>query len=66
MIQKNWGTSLTDEMRMELLLPNTELRELRPNLDMTAAIRPLLADTGDPTAYMVRMQKQIARSRDLL
>ncbi len=51
---------------MELLVLNAELRELRPNFYMTAAVSPWLESTGDPSAYIIRMQKQIVLLWDLL
>jgi hypothetical protein len=57
---------LRDNMRMELLILSGELRELRPNIDLTADINPLVADTGGAPAHIIRMQNQIERLRDLL
>ena len=52
---------IRDELRTELILLNTELKQMNPDLDFFEALRPLLADTGPAMAHVQRLQKQKAR-----
>ena len=52
---------IRDELRTELLLLNTELKQMNPDFDLFEALRPLLADTGPAVAHVSRLQKQKAR-----
>ena len=52
---------IRDELRTELLLLNTELKQMNPDFDLFEALRPLLADTGPAMAHVPRLQKQKAR-----
>ena len=52
---------IRDELRTELLLLNTELKQINPDFDFSDALRPLLADTGPAVAHVPRLQKQKAR-----
>jgi hypothetical protein len=50
-----------DELRTELLMLNAALKELNPNLDLSDALRPLLADTGPAVAHVQRLSRQKER-----
>ena len=52
---------IRDELRTELILLNTELKQMNPDLDFFEALRPLLADTGPAMAHVPRLRKQKAR-----
>ncbi len=54
-----------DELRTNLLLVNGDLKQLNPDLDLSDALRPLLADTGPAVAHVQRLAKQKARMEKL-
>ena len=50
-----------NELRTELLMLNAALKQLDPNLDLSDAIRPLLADTGPAVAHVQLLSRQKQR-----
>ena len=54
-----------DELRTELLTLNSALKKLEPTMDLSDALRPLLADTGPALAHTQRLAKQKARKEKI-
>jgi len=54
-----------DELRTELLRLNSALKKLDPTLDLSDALRPLLADTGPAVAHVQRLSRQKQRMIDI-
>ena len=50
-----------DELRTELLTLNSALKKLEPTMDLSDALRPLLADTGPAVAHVQRLSRQKER-----
>ena len=55
-----------DELRTELLTLNSALKKLDPTLDLSDALRPLLADTGPAVAHVQRLSRQKERMEKIL
>ena len=54
-----------DELRTDLLMLNAALKKLDPTLDLSDALRPLLADTGPAVAHVQRLSRQKQRMIDI-
>ena len=55
-----------DDFKNELISLHATLKRLDNNLDFTAIIIPLLADTGPAVAHVPKLEKQIARMKKLI
>ena len=55
-----------DELRTELLKLNSALKILEPTMDLSDALRPLLADTGPAVAHVQRLSRQKERMEKIL
>ena len=53
------------ELRFELIVLHTEVKELNKGWDFSAIVNPLLEDQGDPIAVIARLNKQIERLKKL-
>ena len=54
-----------DELRIELVMLNRELKKLDPDADFTDALRPLPADTGPAVPHVQRLSRQKARMEQI-
>jgi hypothetical protein len=55
-----------DDLRNEVIELHATLKRLDDNLDFTAIIIPLLADTGPAVDHVPKLEKQIARMKKLI
>jgi hypothetical protein len=52
---------VVDELKTDLIVSNGDLKQLNPNMDFSAVLRPLLAETGPALAHAQRLARQKTR-----